>query len=293
MSRIHFRSPSGDAEVLGAERAHAGIFVRDVAARRINASPSRFYEPLRELSSNSHLRSRHQPDFFSDFLVTFAVQRENLLAWRGHEVDALSLALNTALELGDDVMKLVARLHGQCEIHGYVEGKNRGWLVGLIERGLAAGVLRDGMGWDAPPSHPHGKGPGVVPLLRQCDDEPVVMSYSVCASFPHAAHSVMTLADDWKPDGWTTREWADLDDGERDEYRDAGRSNAFGTLPTQEQWARGMMWLRERSQTMLLEWKPKDWDTFRFGHMLSVLDLEADDWQARVERALGLDAVER
>jgi hypothetical protein len=291
MSRIYFHSPSGDAEVLGAERAHAGCLVKDLAA-------GLFRHPYDDDGALIHLtrfsgvnpRAESSTPFLESFRLAFTVGRENLLNWRGHEIAVSSLALNTALLLGNDTVKFLARLQGQCEIHGYVEGPNRAWLADIIERGVADGILRGGMGWDGPPDHPHGKGGGVIPLLRSRDDEPVVTSYSVCDSFPYAAHVAMPpYPPEWSPEGWSGEGWDALSDDERASYREEGRDEAFDSLTEPEQWAFAMDWLRSRSETMLLELKPDDWDTFRFGHELTVLDLEAPDWQTRVERALGLE----
>lgn len=290
MSRVYFHSPSGDAELLGRERAHTGVLVNDIAEDRIKNRSHVYREPLRELTRESHLQP-DKPHFVSDFITSFRVRGERLLAWRGHEIDTFAMALNTSIELGGEEMRLVARVEGQCEIHGYVEGQNRAWLADLIEQGLSVCVLRSGMGWDAPPVHPHGKGTGVVPLLRSRDDEPVVMSYSVEESFPYAARvSMPPPSEDWKPHGWSEQEWADLGDEGRDEYRDEHKSEAFGSLSAQERWDRGMAWLRARSEKMMLELKPDGWSDFTFGHGLSLTDLEAPDWQERVERALGFEA---
>jgi hypothetical protein len=289
MSRIYFHSPSGEAEVLGAERAHLGILVNDTAERRVWHYARLYLDPVQKLTSRSHLQP-DRPYFLGRFITAFRVRGDKLLTWRGREIDAFAMALNTAIDLDGEGMRLVARLEGQCEIHCYVEGENRAWLAGLIQDALDAGMLRHGMGWDAPPRNPYGKGGGVIPLLRSRADEPVVMSYSVEASFPYAAHVAMPPhPQEWIPEGWSTEGWAALSDDERAGYRDEGRSDAFDNLPETERWAFAMDWLRSRSETMGLELKPDDWGTFRFGHGLTVLDLEAPDWQARVEQALGLE----
>ncbi|HEY9371031.1 hypothetical protein [Streptomyces sp.] len=293
MSRIYFHSPSGEAEVLGAERSHVHLLVNDTSAERITRHPNSYREPLRELTRDSHLKPQSRmidQQFLQDFILSFRVRGDgSLLAWRGHALDAFALALNTAIDWSGESMRLVARLDGQCEIHSYVEGKNRAWLADRIQDALDYEMLRPGMGWESPPEACHARGPGVIPLLRSRDDEPVVLSYSVCDSFPYAAHVVMPLPpEDWRPDGWTEQEWADLDEDARDDYRDECRIDTFGNLPEQEQWARGMDWLRERSQTMRLELRPDDWRDYRFGHRLSLLDLERADWRDRVETALSL-----
>lgn len=288
MSRIYFHSPSGDAEVLGAERAHLGVLVNDISERHLRSHEHRYLEPLRELASGSYLEP-DKPSFLGSFITAFRVRGDKVLTWRGHEIDAFAMALNTAVELGGEKMRLIARLEGQCEIHCYVEGGNRAWLADLIEDGLDAGLLRQGMGWEGPPGTRHGKGPGVIPLLRSRDDEPVVTSYSVERGFPYASFvSMPPPPEDWRPDGWTEQEWADLDDEVRDDYREGRRADDFGSLSHEDRWARGMAWLRERSQAMMLELRPEGWGAFHFGHGLTLPDLEETDWRARVEQALGL-----
>jgi hypothetical protein len=44
-------------------------------------------------------------------------------------------------------VRFLARLHGQCEVHGWVAGKNRAWLADIIETGRETAILRDDMGW--------------------------------------------------------------------------------------------------------------------------------------------------
>lgn len=286
MSRIYFHSPSGEAEVLGAERAHMGVLVNDLAEDWIRNRAHIYLEPLRELTAESYLQSESdKPHFLSSVITALRVRGDrNLLTLRGRPIDAFAMVLNTAIEVGGKRMRLVARLEGQCEVHAYVEGKNRAWLADLIQDALDAGMLRRGMGWDGPPAHPYGKGDGVIPLLRSRDDEPVVTSYSVCDSFPYAAREVMPLPpEDWRLDGWSEQEWNDLSDESRDDYRDQRRAETFGDLPDEEQWARGMTWLRERSASMMLELRPDDWLAFKFGRRLSLLDLEVLGWRERIE----------
>jgi hypothetical protein len=87
--------------------------------------------------------------------------------------DVFDLVLNTAEILGSDAVRFLARMHGQCEIHAWIESCDREWAAGIIEDGLENRVMRPDMGWDA-----------VTALLRDGRDTPVVMSYSVCDEFP-------------------------------------------------------------------------------------------------------------
>ena len=96
----------------------------------------------------------------------------------GQRVDIFGAQLDTAITIGSDQLKFAARLHGQCEIHCYVECKNRKWLASIIEQGLEQHLYRKDKGWES-----------VIKLLRNGCKSPVVMSYSVCDSFPSS--------DDW------------------------------------------------------------------------------------------------
>lgn len=60
----------------------------------------------------------------------------------------MALAANTALVLGSDAVKMAARIHAQCEIHGYFEGKNRKWAADIVRKGRQAGIFRANMGWE-------------------------------------------------------------------------------------------------------------------------------------------------
>ncbi len=151
MSRTTFTTIDAQAELKGPERHYAGWIVRSIA-EALTPRPE-FGSPPPE--------------------VEFEKQ------------------LNTAILIGNDAVILLARLHGQCEIHGYVEGPNRAWLAGIVDGGLASGILRESMGWE-----------GVAELLRASEEGPVVTSYSVTDSFPG---QVAAGWGGWEPeheDGW-------------------------------------------------------------------------------------------
>jgi len=90
------------------------------------------------------------------------------------QMPIFDIKLNTALSSGNDAIKLMARLHGQCEVHCYVEGPNRNWLASIMRMGRRLHLYRDNEGWEA-----------VIALLESNSVEPVVCSYSVCDSFPN------------------------------------------------------------------------------------------------------------
>jgi hypothetical protein len=154
-----------------------------------------------------------------------------------------ALHLNTAYFMGSDSVKLAARLHGQCELHTYVEGPNRQWLADIIKEGRSFKFYRDEMGWE-----------GVIELLESASDGPVVTSFSVTEQFPNryiADWNAPTLTDE---------------DGE--EYED---DDAWYNLPEEERWQMAMKGLRQERGG--LEMKPDNWKEFHFGHGLDANQL--------------------
>ncbi len=234
MSRVYFHSESGQAELLGSERAHMGLLIGDifVATLRVaieNDTPS-CPSPLRNVVNDGWWTQdfpRNMPlacrSLMSDEL-RFVVD--------GKSHDPWQVSLNTALVIGNDVLKMFARIHGQCEIHAYVLGPNRNWLAGIIDTGLSKGLCRKGQGWE-----------GVTNLLRRCDDRPVVTS-SVCDRFPNSCVA-----------GWS-------DDNDGDDWYN---------LAFSRRWEMAFSRLEQSDQCV--EITPKDWDDFTFGGGLDAFRL--------------------
>jgi hypothetical protein len=178
MSRVRFASPTGEATLLAAEHTYAGRLVADLAAGLVRAPlPRPEDDGIVQLMAGGALADRIALGLDSaaaardSLRYGFLVGRERLFVWQGEELEASAVALNTALRVGGDAVKLLARVHGQSEQNAYVEGPNRAWLAGVVEGGVRSGILRPGMGWD----DPTGNGAGVASFLRERDDEPVVM----------------------------------------------------------------------------------------------------------------------
>lgn len=196
MSRVYFHSPSGEAELRGSERAHAGWLTSALGIAALNMSEYDFQErmakhldagyPLRDLrSAETALRVGR---------VEFVVSSGRYSAWE--------TLLNTCLVIGNEPLCFLTRMHAQCEIHAWVAGEDRAWLAGLIAEGRRIGLMREGQGWER-----------VVDHLYSADDEPAVMSYSVCDQFPNKN------AAKWEPplvDGEPNHDaWYDLDEEDR------------------------------------------------------------------------------
>lgn len=298
MSRVYFHSPSRTAELRGSERAWLGGLATDIALGLLDLrNPSRI-DRLRPLIHPGHYMAKHDttsPGWANSWAASYATafsvgwsESAPLIQHKREPIDSFTLALNTALTLGNDAVKLAARLHGSCEIHAWVDGPNRAWLADIMQAGIDTGVYRRGFsqrvssdsdetvwsdqGWD-----------DVIALLRERDDEPVVTSYSVCDGFPDSS------VGDWMPP-WpegVPRDWRELT--EEQQAARSERSDEWYALADAEQWRISMAGLRASEEG--LEMKPDNWDSFRFGHRLSVLDLFATDSDDRLNTALSPETV--
>lgn len=248
MSAIYFHSEHGTERVSGRERAAMGVLCQKLLVVAMGADDEY------ELSSQpSPLRHLLPPDLYvSQIGPDVNNGREfmrSLRTWLhvGHgeigtkeRTDPFTAALNTACRMGGDALKLVARLHGQCEVHAYVEGTHRVWLADIIEGARELRVLRDGMGWEA-----------VIALLRGREDGAVVTSYSVCQQFPNS----------------NVAGWKDDEDGD-----------GFWKLPDSQRWALAIEGLRSSGGG--LEMTPDNWDEFYFGEGVDGFRLRDDAHEA-------------
>jgi hypothetical protein len=233
MSAIYFHGEHDTVSVRGSERAYMGVLTGDILVAAIgDLDYARDWLPpmlppdcygLRGTTSNLRLYLR------SGYDSVFIVDGESIPTWL--------VALNTAWVIGGDPMRLLARLHGQCEIHCWVEGVNRQWLAGIVRRGLASGLYRSGQGWEQ-----------VADFLEDSADGPIVCSFSVCDPFPDfdclpADHPLRLSEDDHE-----------------DVY------DAYCDLP--DKWTPCMAGLRAADPT--LELRPDTWEDYRFagGHSM-------------------------
>jgi hypothetical protein len=193
------------------------------------SSPS-IYRGL--LAQGHYLHGIHGKQFTESLKCALSVMMGEVFRVEGKPVNLFSAQLNTALNIGGDEVKLMARLHGQCEIHCYVEGANRDWLAGIIERGIKIGLFREAEDWETGWSN-------VITLLRSRNDCPVVTSFSVCEQFPNPGVA------DWE---------APVVDGEKN-------WDAWYDLPSEKQWELSLQGLRAQPS---LEMKPDNWKDYYF-----------------------------
>ena len=248
MSRVYFHTKHTDAELHGSERAWLGHIARSIGDTAWGLDPDHpsleraeqilalipevpegeyganyLHRHLREaqaqnaanLAAFEGWRPGHAPRGRTDYepernlmrslrtALSGIGSRDMLVA--GVSLDPSSVSLNTALALGSDPVRLAAKIHGWCEVHAWFDGPDRAWAADIIDQGLAAGIYRRGHPADAGYSQGWEQ---VQALLRERDDEPVVMSYSVCDQFPNQR---------WYP-GWPGREvekWDDYTEAEQ------------------------------------------------------------------------------
>ena len=263
MSRLYFHSPHGQAELRGAERMHLSALVRDTFIGHAGVTGCRCDYLIPLLPPDCYLlRDPHEDRRslrWEANLRTYLSVADGDFIINGEPIQILIVALNTACALGNDVLKLAARLDGQCEIHAYVEGPHRAWLADLIDTGRKARILRPDLGWDQ-----------VATLLRARADEPVVTSFSVCEPFPHAS-----LLDELDRTQWPAELAA------ADPRIPSG--DLFDDLDEETQWAIGMQVLRARAHS--LELSPTNWQEFYFVHPIMALDLPGLAAQAHQRQA--------
>jgi hypothetical protein len=286
VSRVYFHSPSGDAELHGSERAYLGGLCTDIAIGVLDLDNSfRAERALNGILAPDLAPIPNGADYqqwrrdLETRLAIGSMFRGAPFQWRGRPIQSFALMMNTALAVGNNAVRLAARLHGQCEIHTWVDGPNRAWLADVMQTGLDHGIFRSGFWFEDGPGGPRRWSDqgweSVITLLRARDDEPVVTSYSVTESFPHSSIG------DWMP-AWpegVLRDWDAL--SEDDKQARSDRQEQWYDLDDPEQWRISMAGLREDSGG--LELKPDGWDSFVFRHGLSVLDLFAHDRDERLD----------
>jgi len=243
MSRIYFHTSAETVEVYGTERAHIGRLCTSLAAgvfdmlswERKNALMPR---DRRDTGDKLGIANRVD-EKFRVFLGVFSERHFS----DGSEVFAV--VLNTVLRLGSPAMALAARIHGQCELHGYVEPEDGEFIAELIEQGLATGVFREFLPRDGVPTEHRSGWRDAARLLRA--GEVVVTSYSVSDTFPNAG--ICANAGLWTPD-----------DDDWDAWYELGAS---------ERWAMALEAVRG---TPGLRWEREGWNQFYFRGGGSALD---------------------
>lgn len=202
MSYIEFRTWEDGVRVAGMERAMFAIYCRD----QLEVSLRGHFQELvsrrakaRYLFPGGHYVHGYECNAFERHaLMALAAQPDLVVSYRDEKVSVWHLQLNTMLLLGNPVMQFMGRVHGQCEVHAYIERADFDAFRGLLFDGLNRGLLRKGMGWEkldyalSRCAQPTGD------LDNLETDSPLVMSYSVSESFPPSPPALSEeLAEAW------------------------------------------------------------------------------------------------
>ena len=229
MSTIYFHTEQETASVRGSERAYASILCGDLMLAAIgNLSFAKDW--LIPLLPPGNYVTNSRGDIEAGLALFLKGGTNEEIIVKGNAIDIFTLSLNTALVLGSDPVRLLARLHGQCEIHCWAEGKNKLWLADIIRAGRKHNLYRENQGWQS-----------VLKLLERHNTDPVVCSYSVCDSFPN--YSCLPKDHPLK------------------QSHDERRFDQFHEIPDDEKWKSCMEGLRKMKG---LELTPDNWDEFYF-----------------------------
>jgi len=176
MSSIAFHTKEKTVYVGGRERAYCSVLIGNIFRSIVDLEGMRFDgDKAKRIFVALGLGEDPAPMMLRYALSTAGGGMREIA---GEEWDLFQCELNTIVKIGSDSMKFIAWIHGQCEIHLWVDGPNRAWLADIIDEGLKIGILREeSQGYDG-----WGK---VAELLRESDEGEVVTSYSVTESFPH------------------------------------------------------------------------------------------------------------
>ena len=249
MSKIYFHSQFQTLGISGCERAMLGVFAADLLTKAMQdclkdtisrPSPLRKLLPqecyLLDIPITETSRMLESP-FERAAATWLRASFESHLDFRGQEIEIFALALNTMLIVGSDVVKLGARLHGQCELHAYIEQDDREWVASVIENGRAQGFLRPGMGWEE-----------LVHFLKDIEGNsgPLDTSYRVTRGFPS-----YSLISSFPIEAEKQSEWAAL-------------SDTWNDSPSEKKWADTVPILRTKKKWLQIT--PTNWNEFVFVH---------------------------
>lgn len=289
MSRIYFHTPSGEeAELHGSERAYMGTCVRELTEsvlqldRLTVSAQDRAWLLERTTTNTEYVYDATR--FPKNWLLWFGLGwDEGTVRVRDQEVSPFLLQLNTAIALGSPVYSLMAKLHGACEIHAWIDTEDADWVADTIDQGRLNHVLRHGQGWEQ-----------VSALCRRVAtgeiEGPIVTSYSVCMRFPNSdvADWTAPMNDGTCPscvpdhERWPTSKCETCNaTGKVEPERD---DDAWYALPEQEQWDLAMKGLRDGSDTWGGRIGP-DHLHVGFGSGLSAYDLMDERWQESIAQA--------
>jgi hypothetical protein len=268
MSAIYFHSKSNKTQVNGSERALMANIVNNLTLAILDISTFNVDKYKQIINPQHYLYDSYYQDKPLIESLKTAVKvadtmGKDVFQINNQNINTFNMSLNTAISIGNDVIKLFARLHGQCEIHAYVSNENKKWLADIIQQGLDSQLIRPNSGWE-----------DTIKLLNNDDETDVVTSYSVCEQFPNReiAHwfpkiPMLTLQDE-------------MNLNIQDEIQDQIEMQWYN-LPKDTQWDLAIKGLKKKPNK-LLELKPDNWDDVRFGtNPITAIDINKYVWEQK------------
>jgi len=274
MSYLAFNTREREVHVRGWERHRLPGICQNFAWGLLGMTPASVsMERMEALLPEGHplrdgqRKTGYAAQWAERYRLFFTQGDDRLIQWKGRRVLTYPVILNTVLDLGSDPMKLAARFAGQSYGHGWIDGPDRGWAADLITAGLLTDVFRMEIQVTDPSSiipntmvtkrHKAGWA-DVLELLREDDKGPVVLSVSTDDDFPNS--SVLGVP-----------------------YE--GYEEILAEPNGNDQiWDLAELWLRNRHTGHKIS--EATHGEYRFDHRLSVWDLIATDYEARLDRAL-------
>jgi hypothetical protein len=272
MSSITFNARNHSAVLRGSERYHMSSIVSGVAAavaKEITAeiflkvgNPGHYLHRAAAAAvaaKNAYAERRTYEEQRDTSLKVGGMMGEELFP--GH--DQFTTELNTAIMLGSAQVALFARLHGQSEIHLWIEDGDGPAIADVVERGVQKGLCRDEQGWDK-----------VLELLRTPDVGIIVTSYSVTDSFPNNDIAVDDRLPE-KPD-YTNYPKMGADEKERvDGLAGDMEEIWYETFTDDDRWNAAVRGLREKDQGLRLDPAHLGATPMFFGEGTTYLDIIA------------------
>lgn len=170
VSRVYFETDEHETELWGGERAWIG----SLCGSRFKALASKMeLETMRRASPEDAWFRGDSNHLKRNFLLWCSrPDPGEKIRINGEWHDLFSVQINTVLSDASAPMRLLTKIHGVCEIHGWIAKGNLSWAVELLEEARARSLAR------SLPSNT-GTWEDVLTMLRDASS-PVVLSYSVC-----------------------------------------------------------------------------------------------------------------
>lgn len=260
LSRLYFHGIEYDSEICGTERHYASWVCKHLTLAFLSAffaypgmERNTLLDLVRSKENYGEILYEGKNFFEHNFENWFMNESNDGFLINGVFHSNFEIHLNTTLRLGNDQMKLYARLHGQCEIHCYVEHENMMWFSNIIENGLKNYIFRRDAGWENVISHLRHE-------FAEDRNEPIVTSFSVTDEFPN--REICGISD------WSLK---DID--------------TWYDIPFEKRWQMGVRNLRAKDGG-LMEIKPQNFNDYIFENGMDAFKL-IDYIHQKIERAEG------